>query len=126
MNATTLAVLPPSLRRIQPRIAFFLAAIALVVFGSAAPAHASLLSEWNLLVETDMTTSSHVDGSTKVGGNMTASGGVFTLHEVTASNGDGLAVGGNVYGNFQINNGGNLRWADRTLPAALTTTAAAD
>jgi choice-of-anchor A domain-containing protein len=72
-------------------------------------ARAGLLDEWNLLVETDLTTTSHVDGSARIGGSLTASAGVFTMHVVTASNGDGLATGGNVSGNLQINNGGNLR-----------------
>jgi choice-of-anchor A domain-containing protein len=75
----------------------------------ASPAQATLLSEWNLIVKNDVTTSSEVDGSTLIGGNLTGTSN-YSIHSVTASNGDGLAVGGNlVSGNIQINNGGNLR-----------------
>ncbi len=112
MNVTPLATfLPPFPAKRLPRRRFAssFATIALVTVCTAIPARASLLSEWNLLVETNMSTSSHVDGSTKVGGNMTAAAGEFTTHEVTALDGDGLAVGGNISGSFHINNGGNLR-----------------
>ena len=69
-----------------------------------------VLSAWNLLVATDMTTTSHVDGSAKIGGNLTANGGIFSMHLVTAPGNTGLAVGGNISaGNLQINNGGNVR-----------------
>ncbi len=108
------AIVPVALRsRAQLPRRFFCPALALAVGCSAvllaSVAEATLLSDWNLLVETNMTTSSHVDGSTKIGGNLGASAGVFSTHLVTAPNGDGLAVGGNITGNLQINNGGNLR-----------------
>ncbi len=104
--------------RSSGRIAALLAAFSAALL-VAAPARAGLLSEWNVLVRTDMTTYSHVDGSTKVGGNLTAGAGVFSMHLVSAPNGDGLAVGGNVYGNSQINNGGNLRLGGANLGSVL-------
>jgi choice-of-anchor A domain-containing protein len=77
---------------------------------ATAIADAGILSEWNLLVATDVTTTSHVDGSAKIGGNLTANGGIFSMHGVTAPGNTGLAVGGNISaGNLQINNGGNVR-----------------
>lgn len=91
------------------RRAIFCAAFSLFSLLGAHEAQAGLLSDWNLLVETNMTTSSHVDGSTKIGGNLSASAGVFSMHLVTAPANVGLAVGGNITGNLQINNGGNLR-----------------
>lgn len=90
------------------RRALCLTALCSVVL-SAATAQATLLSEWNLLVRNNLTTYSHIDGSTKVGGNVTSGAGVFSMHLVTAPNGDGLAVGGNITGNLHINSGGNLR-----------------
>jgi choice-of-anchor A domain-containing protein len=76
---------------------------------SAPAAHASLLSEWNLIVKQNVTTSSEVDGSARIGGNLTGTSN-YAIHLVSAANGDGLAVGGNITGgNIQINNGGNLR-----------------
>jgi choice-of-anchor A domain-containing protein len=77
---------------------------------ATAIADAGILSEWNLLVATDVNTTSHVDGSAKIGGNLTANGGIFSMHGVTAPGNTGLAVGGNISaGNLQINNGGNVR-----------------
>jgi choice-of-anchor A domain-containing protein len=93
----------------MPRhVALFLAAFSAISLVSTTT-QAGLLSDWNVLVRTNMTTSSHVDGSAKVGGNLNAAAGVFSMHLVTAANGDGLAVGGNISGNSQINSGGNLR-----------------
>ena len=78
-------------------------------FGLASAAHATLLSEWNLIVKNNVTTISEVDGSTLIGGSLSGTSS-YTIHEVTASNGDGLAVGGDITsGNIHINNGGNLR-----------------
>jgi len=99
--------LAPRLRTVKP--ATSLALVATFLLAAASPAEATLLSEWNVLVRTNMTTSNHVDGSTKVGGNLSASAGVFSMHLVSAPSGDGLAVGGNLSGNLQINNGGDLR-----------------
>ncbi|REK11914.1 MAG: choice-of-anchor A family protein [Planctomycetota bacterium] len=90
------------------RRALVAVACSFLMVATAASARAELLSDWNLLVETDMATSSHVDGSAKVGGNLSASAGVFSMHGVTDPGGAGLAVGGNITGNLQINNGGNL------------------
>lgn len=77
---------------------------------------ASTLNEWNLIVRNDLTTSSEVDGSAMIGGSMTGTSN-YAVHGVTASNGDGLAIGGNIAGgiNVQINNGGNLRLAGAVL-----------
>ena len=79
-------------------------------FVALAPAaRATLLSEWNLIVRDNVVTTSEVDGSTLVGGNLAGTSS-YTIHEVTAANGDGLAVGGNITsGNIHINQGGNLR-----------------
>ena len=86
------------------------AALLAVLCLAPAIAQAGILSDWNLLVETDMSTTSHVDGSAKIGGNLTANGGIFSMHLVTAPGNTGLAVGGNIEaGNLQINFGGNLR-----------------
>ncbi len=75
----------------------------------ASTAQATLLSEWNLIVKNNVTTSSEVDGSTLIGGNLIGTSN-YSIHSVTASNGDGLAVGGNIVsGDIHINNGGNLR-----------------
>lgn len=82
-------------------------ALALLV---AAQTHASVLSEWNLIVRNDLTTSSEVDGSALIGGNLSGTSN-YSVQGVTASNGDGLAVAGDIMGgiNVQVNNGGNLR-----------------
>jgi len=75
---------------------------------SASLAHATLLSDWNLIVRNNVTSSSEVDGSALIGGNLTGTSN-YSIHRITAPNHVGLAVGGNlVSGNIQINNGGNL------------------
>ena len=83
----------------------------MLILGPAPTARAaSLLSNWNLIVQTNLLTCSEVDGGTAlVGGNLSSTSN-YSIHGVTASNGDGLAVGGNLWpGNIQVNNGGNLR-----------------
>lgn len=82
----------------------------------AATASATVLSDWNLVVRNDLNTTSEVDGSALVGGNVLGTSN-YTVQGVTASNGDGLAVGGNIGAgiNVQINNGGNLRIAGSVL-----------
>lgn len=78
-----------------------------VVAAAGAVASASTFTEWNLLVRNHVTSSSHVDGSAMIGGNLSGTS-VFSMHQVPASNGAGLVVGGNISGNNQVNQGGNL------------------
>lgn len=74
---------------------------------TTAVATAAPFTEWNLLVRNNLSSTSHVDGSALVGGNVSGNS-VFSMHGVTASNGAGLMVGGNVSGNNHMNFGGNL------------------
>ena len=84
-------------------------ACTLIVF--VASASADVLSEWNLLVRNDLTSTSEVDGSALIGGNLSGTSN-YATHGVTAYSGDGLAVGGDILaGTVQINNGGNFRLA---------------
>ncbi len=82
----------------------------------ATVAVASPLSEWNLIVRQDLHTTSEVDGSALIGGDLYGTSN-YAVQGVTASNGDGLAVGGDITGgiNVQINGGGNLRLAGGVL-----------
>lgn len=84
----------------------------LAVLSYTTIANAAAINEWNLIVRNDLNTSSEVDGSALIGGNVMGTSN-YAVQGVTASNGDGLAVGGNIGGgiNIQINNGGNLRIA---------------
>ena len=77
---------------------------------AAGSASADVFSDWNLVVRNDLNITSEVDGSTMVGGSVFGTSN-FAVQGVTASNGDGLVVGGNIAAgiNVQINNGGNLR-----------------
>lgn len=80
-----------------------------VLMVSGGVASASTFSEWNLLVRNNLDNmTSHVDGSTLIGGNLSGSGSVFSMHQVSASNGSGLMVGGNITGSHQVNKGGNF------------------
>ncbi len=92
------------------------ALVALALIGPMSPVYAaSLLSNWNLIVENNVSTSSEVDGSALVGGSL-ASTSNYSIHGVTDAGGDGLAVGGNLGpGNIQVNNGGNLRLGGTNL-----------
>lgn len=83
---------------------------------AAVPAWASVFTDWNLIVRNDVVTTSEVDGSALVGGSVLGTSN-YTTHLVSASNGDGLAVGGNIGAgiNIQINNGGNLRISGSVL-----------
>lgn len=92
-----------STQKREPMIRTALTALAM----TAAVATAAPFTEWNLLVRNNLTSTSHVDGSALVGGNVTGNS-VFSMHGVTASNGAGLMVGGNVSGNNHMNSGGNL------------------
>lgn len=80
-----------------------------VILAAGGAASASTFSDWNLLVRKDLSNmTSHVDGSALIGGNLSGSGSVFSMHQVTASNGAGLMVGGNVTGSHQVNTGGDF------------------
>lgn len=78
----------------------------------AAPALAAgPLSEWNLIVHNDLKSTSEVDGSALIGGSITQGTSNYSTQGVTALNGAGLAVGGNINAGVtvNINNGGSLR-----------------
>lgn len=81
---------------------FVTSAVASSAFG------ASVLSDWNLIVRNSVNGTSEVDGSALIGGSTSGTMN-FAVHGVTASNGDGLAVGGNIFSTVQVNSGGNLR-----------------
>jgi choice-of-anchor A domain-containing protein len=83
------------------RLAVTLACVA------AGTASAGQFSDWNLLVRHNVSTSSHVDGSAMIGGDLSGTS-VFSMHKVTHSGGAGLVVGGNISGNNKVNQGGNL------------------
>ncbi|WP_026956205.1 collagen-binding domain-containing protein, partial [Algoriphagus vanfongensis] len=64
--------------------------------------------EWNLIVRNNVTNSSEVEGSALIGGNLSGTSN-YSISSVTASNGAGLMVGGNVLsGSIQINQGGDF------------------
>lgn len=75
-------------------------------------AAAGPFNEWNLIVRNDLAfSSSEVDGSTIVGGSILGGTSNYAVQGVTASNGDGLAIGG-ILGpgvSVDVNNGGNFR-----------------
>jgi len=71
---------------------------------------ASVLTEWNLIARNSVNSSSEVDGSALIGGDLTGPASNYAVQGVTAFNGTGLAVGGNITApNIQINNAGDLR-----------------
>ena len=89
---------------------------ALTALGAAAAlalpqlASASLLTQWNLIARNGVNSSSEVDGSALIGGDLTGPSSNYAVQGVTASNGTGLAVGGNITStNIQVNNAGDLR-----------------
>ncbi len=105
---SSIALYLPFARTILLR-AFLPALVTLFLTGFAPAAHGSLLSDWNLIVKNNVTTTSEVDGSTLIGGNLSGTSS-YSIHQVTASTGDGLAVGGDItIGNIHVNHGGNLR-----------------
>jgi choice-of-anchor A domain-containing protein len=107
-HSGTFSVCGPSARLVHATL--LVVPLLAVLCLTPASADAGILSDWNLLVATDVTTTSHVDGSAKIGGNLTANGGIVSMQVVTAPGNTGLAVGGNISaGNLQINNGGNVR-----------------
>lgn len=82
---------------------------AIGLIGLSGSAMASVLSEWNVIIRNDLTSTSEVDGSALIGGNLSGTSN-YSVQGVTALNGDGLAIAGDITsGNIQINNGGNLR-----------------
>lgn len=85
----------------------------------ASSAKASILGEWNLVVRNDLHTSSETDASALVGGDVLGTSN-FSTQYVSAPNGDGLAVGGNIGSGItvNINNGGNLRISGSVLGTA--------
>jgi len=86
--------------------AAFLACAAFTASAHAAPLIASeVLQQFNLVVFGDAKSSSHVDGRTYIGGNVT--GGDYVLHanDMPASEYAGLVVGGNA-SNLNVNGGG--------------------
>lgn len=77
--------------------------------GIGGVASASVLSDWNVIVRNDLTSTSEVDGSALIGGNLFGTSN-YAVQGVTAATGDGMAIAGDIVtGNIQINNGGNLR-----------------
>lgn len=92
-----------------------------VVLAAGGAASAGTFSDWNLLVRNNMSNmTSHVDGSALIGGNLSGNGSVFSMHQVTASNGAGLMVGGNISGSHQVNKGGNLVYGGTISGSVLT------
>jgi choice-of-anchor A domain-containing protein len=76
---------------------------------SSGAVQAGLLQDWNLIVRNSVQSTSEVDGSALVGGNVTGASN-YAVQGVTSPDGTGLAVGGNVGpGPISINHGGNLR-----------------
>lgn len=104
----------------------------------AAPAHASLLTEWNLVVTGNLYSTSEVGGRAFVGGNLSgpASNYAFSLQasqwagvdtlvvggNITATNinlqAGNLRVGGSVTGHVNFNGGGQL-FQDAALPSTV-------
>lgn len=91
------------------RLAVCAASWLVVWAASCGAAQASLLQDWNLIVRTNLQSTSEVDGSALVGGNVTGASN-YSVQGVTAPDGAGLAVGGNVGPSpLNINHGGDLR-----------------
>lgn len=89
--------------------------IAAFAIASPALAGTSVLSEWNLIVRTNLNSTSEVDGSAIIGGNLSGTSN-YCVQGVTASGNVGLAVGGNIVsGNIQVNNGGHVRLGGANL-----------
>lgn len=88
-----------------------LSAAAFVAVASAASHAGSVLTDWNLIVRGNVFSTSEVDGSALIGGNLAGPASNYAVQGVTASNGDGLAVAGNINAGAtaNINNSGNLR-----------------
>lgn len=91
-------------------------ALALAAGVAASGASADVFSDYNLVVRNDLHITSEVDGSALVGGSIFGTSN-YAVQGVTAASGDGLIVGGDLAsgGNYQINNGGNLRYGGSVL-----------
>lgn len=88
------------------------AVVVAAALGLSSAAHATFLSGWNLVVRTNLTTTSEVDGSAIIGGTLAGGSSNFAVQGVTGPNNVALAVGGNVSGNpKQVNSGGNFRFS---------------
>lgn len=87
------------------------AVVGLLAAASASRADVSPLSSWNLIVRTNVTSSSEVDGSALIGGTLAGNSSNYAVQGVTAPGNIGLAVGGVVSGGPKnINNAGNFRY----------------
>ncbi len=84
--------------------------LAVAALSSSALASVSPLSNWNLICRTDVNSSSEVDGSSLIGGNLLGNSTNYAVQGFTASSGVGLAVGGNVSGGPKQVNSGTFRY----------------
>lgn len=78
-------------------------------FFSSSIAIAFSLKDYNLIVFDDLDLTSEVEGNTFIGGNLTGSGNFAIVPQSLDTGADTLIVGGNINGNFNINNG-NVRY----------------
>lgn len=80
-----------------------------VLAAAGSAASADIFTDWNLIVRHNLTNTSEVDGSALIGGNVSGTSN-YAIHGVTASNGAGLMVGGDVVSGYtvQVNNGGDF------------------
>jgi choice-of-anchor A domain-containing protein len=84
--------------------------VAVAVASSAAIAAPTLFGGYNVVVRNNVNSTSEVDGSALIGGNLSGASN-YAVQGVTALNGAGLSVGGTISnGPISINNGGNLRF----------------
>ena len=78
-------------------------------------ASASVLSDWNLIARHNVQSSSEVDGSALIGGNLNGASN-YATQGVTAPGNIGLMVGGSISnGPISVNNGGNFRFGGSVL-----------
>lgn len=78
-------------------------------------ASASVLSDWNLIARHNVQSSSEVDGSALIGGNLSGASN-YAVQGVTAPGNVGLMVGGTISnGPISVNNGGDLRFGGSVL-----------
>jgi choice-of-anchor A domain-containing protein len=88
----------------------FTSSILLSVVSGTTLAAPSLFNGYNLVVRNNVNSTSEVDGSALIGGNLNGASN-YAVQGVTALNGAGLSVGGTVSnGPISINNGGNFRF----------------
>lgn len=82
----------------------------LLAISGTAIASPSLFGGYNLVVRNNVNSTSEVDGSALIGGNLSGASN-YAVQGVTALNGAGLTVGGTISsGPISINNGGNFRF----------------